>query len=595
MSLRLKLFSLSFLIAMAFLAAISVAVFFKLQRQIINLRVGQLEQIADIQKLRFNKVIENYLSDLSTLLSLKGLPDLVNTATAKKETNLVLQIAKGLKDALLLTPTVVHISVLDKSGNVIVSTESASVGENRRDTGYFQRGNQEPSLYNVFKDNQGRMRVRLVGPLIVRGILVGVLEVIENGNPLLEIVEEYTGLAKTEEIFVAQKNQRGDALLITPLRFDKDAALYRTIPKENASDPIFIALSGNERVIFGDDVTDYREHPVMAATRFIPATKWGLVAKIDLEEALLPVYQLLLTLLAIGGVCTVLAVAASCVVARTLTDPIMELTKAADNLAKSDFSQRVLIKTDDEIGHLSAAFNTMAAELEKTDRIRTEFITTASHQLRTPLTGMLWLSERFLKRAPLSKEGEEYLTKIIRSTRRLNEFVSELLNVSRMEKGASYLSLMSIDVVAFMKDYLLESSPSFERKQITLTLGEIPKTLQVITDPSMIRNIVHSLVANAIEYTPEGGAISVAITLAPLTFSLMIQDSGIGIPQDSQRFIFERFFRGPNARTVRTDGTGLGLYLAKESVLRLGGKIWFTSKENQGATFYVELPFESSS
>mgnify|MGYP002725558186 CR=1 FL=1 len=228
------------------------------------------------------------------------------------------------------------------------------------------------------------------------------------------------------------------------------------------------------------------------------------------------------------------------------------------------------------------------------DRAKSEFISVASHQLRTPMTGIQWVIERFLKKeTKLSKQGKEYLEDLHTSSVRLSELVDSLLNVSRIESGGGVaVTPEKLDLIKFIEDYIGELTPLLAKKSIDLKFEDHPESFEIVSDPKVLRNVMQSIVSNAIEYTPESGSIDITVE-KNTDVMIKIKDTGIGIPEAEQSRMFEKFHRADNAKVVKTDGTGLGLYIAKKATETLGGKIDFISHEGKGTTFYVELPLES--
>ena len=226
------------------------------------------------------------------------------------------------------------------------------------------------------------------------------------------------------------------------------------------------------------------------------------------------------------------------------------------------------------------------------DKAKSDFVSVASHQLRTPITGIQWTIERFMKKEKMSKRGKEYLSDMHRSLITLAELVDSLLNVSRIESGGVSVTPTEIDLVVFIKEYLAELKSIEEKKELKLVFKKHPKTLKILSDKNVLRNVVQSIVSNAVEYTPEGGTVEVSIEAGADEFLLKVRDTGIGIPLEDQATIFEKFHRAENARLVKTDGSGLGLYVAKKAIDMLGGKVLIRSKVNKGTTFYVNLPLE---
>lgn len=227
------------------------------------------------------------------------------------------------------------------------------------------------------------------------------------------------------------------------------------------------------------------------------------------------------------------------------------------------------------------------------DKAKSDFISIVSHQLRTPLTSIRWVVESFLKHEKLTKRGRDYLKDIHISARRLTDLIDVFLNVSRIEEGAITISAKPVELVSFIKEYLKECEPLCGKKHLLLTFDKHPKSFNVTTDVNALRNIIHSILSNAIEYTPNKGKINVSLEKKSNMFLLTVVDTGIGIPKNEQETIFDKFTRGKNATLIKTDGTGLGLYIAKMAVNLLGGKIRFESKENKGTIFYIELPIKS--
>ncbi len=229
---------------------------------------------------------------------------------------------------------------------------------------------------------------------------------------------------------------------------------------------------------------------------------------------------------------------------------------------------------------------------QEVDRAKSEFISIASHQMRTPLTGIQWVVERFTKKEKLTPKGKEYLDDIHTSSKKLTELVDLMLNLSRIEAGKVGVTPEPIEVVSFVKGYLQEVGMLSEKKGLKVVFEDHPAELTAKTDKNNLRNIVQNLISNAIEYTPEKGRVEIAIQKKADTFLMKVKDTGIGIPKAEQHQIFEKFARANNAKLYKTDGTGIGLYIASRAADLLGGKIWFESEENKGSTFYVELPLE---
>jgi PAS domain S-box-containing protein len=230
---------------------------------------------------------------------------------------------------------------------------------------------------------------------------------------------------------------------------------------------------------------------------------------------------------------------------------------------------------------------------QEVDRMKSEFISLASHQLRTPLSAIKTYSHMLTGgyMGKITPEQRQSLETIIQATDRMNELISTLLNITRMESGSIALNLRPLTVSSLIEGVLRELSLPAAEKSIALllkTVGSGPKTIK--TDRVILKEIVSNLISNAIKYTPEKGRIKVTVRLRKRNVLIHVNDTGWGIPKFSQDQVFSKFFRGHNIVKRETSGTGLGLYLVKGLVDSLDGRIWFKSHEGVGSDFFVELP-----
>jgi PAS domain S-box-containing protein len=225
------------------------------------------------------------------------------------------------------------------------------------------------------------------------------------------------------------------------------------------------------------------------------------------------------------------------------------------------------------------------------DRMKSEFVSVASHQLRTPLTGIKWFSELLLKNK-LSAENKDYVKQISISNERMVRLVDDLLNVSRIETGRKFdLVIKNTDVVPIIESVMQEQWPGAKDKNISLVCAtDAPRELILPIDELKMRQAFQNLISNSIKYSKGKDTIEIGCEQQPGEVIFYVKDNGIGIPKHQQSQVFNKFFRAENAFTAHTDGTGLGLYIVKAIVEAHGGKIWFESAEGKGTTFYFSLP-----
>jgi|GEM_PF-686056 len=228
-------------------------------------------------------------------------------------------------------------------------------------------------------------------------------------------------------------------------------------------------------------------------------------------------------------------------------------------------------------------------------RMKTDFVSFVTHQLRTPLAGIKWMLELAAGDAALPPEVASYVTDAREAAERLIDLVNELLDISRLERGKLEGELRPTDMVALTRQVLEELQPLVSERghRVVLDVQEGPASPCV--DPQLARQVVLNLLSNAIKYTPPGGAIAVSIVPRAGRLAWQVRDTGIGIPREAQRRLFEKFYRADNAYALETEGTGLGLYLARLIVERFGGRIWCESDEGRGSTFHVTLPLQEPS
>lgn len=242
-------------------------------------------------------------------------------------------------------------------------------------------------------------------------------------------------------------------------------------------------------------------------------------------------------------------------------------------------------------------------EEKKLDEAKSSFIASASHQLRTPLTTIRWYTEMLSKgdAGPLSKDQQVFLAKIYNGVLRLNEALSILLSLARIEGGGVKINPVKTNLIKFTNEVIKSLALLLREKKIIIKINAVEKNLpEVLIDQAMLNQVVTNLLSNAIRYTDNKGRIEISIAVLGNSVVYLIKDDGIGIPQDQQKNIFNKFFRAENAVNKIPDGNGIGLTLVKNLVEFLKGKIWFESptvwldkkgkEEKRGTVFYFTIP-----
>lgn len=230
------------------------------------------------------------------------------------------------------------------------------------------------------------------------------------------------------------------------------------------------------------------------------------------------------------------------------------------------------------------------------DRMKTEFVSVASHQLRTPLSAIKWFLEMVLEgdAGKINKEQRDFLQQAFDSNTRMISLVNDLLNVSRLETGRIMIEPVPTDLVKLCQIIIKESAPLISAHNLKFKFTKPAKIDKINIDPKLISQVVANLLSNGIKYTLSKGKVELKIVVDRSNVIISVSDTGMGIPKNQQSKLFQKFFRADNAVSKETEGTGLGLYVAKSVVEASGGKIGFNSVENQGSTFWFTLPLSGS-
>lgn len=723
----------------------------QLETQIIS----KLQAVADVQKSRFENTNRENLEKLKLLTHDPDTLRLTDSYIKSPNSKQLATIQNKLNNYTNLIPGFKEISIANPDGIIVVSTNPASIGHDVSDFDFFQKGKTTNNVTEFLKDQNGALTLNLSGPLISKDTTIGVLIIVSDGSSITSITSNYIGLGATGETLLVTKDKNGDALFLTPSRFDPGAPLSRIVTKDNVNIPSVHAANGEEIVML--DSVDYLGTPIIAVTRYIPESSWGIVAKISQDEAYSPIKSTGSLLLFIGILSLTITLFISYSVAKTFSSPITKLTEFARKVGLGDLTQRISINTKDEIGVLSLVFNETVSKLQlsyqdlekkiaertsqllvnlkeldesrkatlstledvnhekvkfealltnigegviatdeqtniivvnpaaerilglnkneiygkslttvvpvvdkdgnvipvnkrpinaaistmkpfstsinddyyyqrkdgvkipvslnaspvvingrisgiinvfrdishekNVDRMKTEFVSLSSHQLRTPLTAIKWGIEAFMEDVGnLSLKQKEDLKDINNSTLRMIELVNSLLNISRIESGRIEVIPQPINIVKLANDVVSKLKLEMTKKGISIVMNVTDILPTINLDEKLIYNVYQNLVSNAISYSPEGSKIVLSIFSKNGEAVSSVQDAGIGIPEGEKPHIFDKFYRASNARQVRPDGSGLGLYIVKSIVESSGGKIWFESTVGKGTTFYFSIP-----
>ena len=273
-----------------------------------------------------------------------------------------------------------------------------------------------------------------------------------------------------------------------------------------------------------------------------------------------------------------------------IIDPLRGILAVVQKMAEGHLSQRINITTGGEFEELSRNFNMMADQLESSEQSRQEFVSNVSHELKTPLSSMKVLSESIVMQEGVPIEMyREFMGDIISEVDRMTDIINELLSLVKLDATENAQNLTSVKVEACLADIVKRLRPLAGQKEIGLEL-EAERPVVIEGDEMKLSLALSNLVENAIKYTPSGGLVSVTCSADHANAYVTVTDNGIGIAEEDQQKVFERFYRVDKMRDRDTGGTGLGLAITHKTVLMHNGSIKVSSKEGEGATFTVRLP-----
>lgn len=275
-----------------------------------------------------------------------------------------------------------------------------------------------------------------------------------------------------------------------------------------------------------------------------------------------------------------------------LTGPLRKLTGAAQAIAGGDLSQRVDIRSGDELGQLGHAFDDMAESLDRAESLRRNMVADIAHELRTPLSVMRGNLEGILD--GVFEPTDENIASIHKETVLLSRLVDDLQELALAEAGQLRIEPESTDLGALIERTVRSVSPQAQKEDLTI-VKDLPDDLPPVSaDPQRIGQVLFNLLDNALRHSPAGGTITVKARGLEQVVQVNVTDQGPGLNEEELSLVFERFYRGDKARARATGGAGLGLTIVKQLVEAHTGRVWAESEAGKGATFSFTLPSTGS-
>lgn len=574
--------------------------------QIITINVSDhLESIASIQKTRIHSLIDETQERMKFLTDEYNIANHLASFIESNETTQDLRNITTIINSISSSiETITEVSTFNMLGKNIASTDSSKINSSALNEPFFNLGKEKSFLFDFFHEEDYSLVSRHSMPIINGSIVYGVLVITEVTNDFLTLVLDYSGLGESGETVIAKRDTNGDALFLTPLKFDENASLTRTISKSDLEIPMTQALLKEEK--FFTKAIDYRSVPVLATTRYINTTDWGVVVKIDKKEAFAPIetlrYQLFISSLFLVG----LILGLTYYFTYSITKPIAVLISSVNIIAQGNLNHKAEITSQDEIGELSKSFNLMTEsliestvnleriveertrELEQSNAELEQFAYIASHDLQEPLRTI----SRFLELLSLKYHDQidlkasEFIDFAIEGAVRMQQQIEDLLEYSRV--GTRGKSFEKTDLADVLEQALLNLQITIGEENATITYDKLP-VLKI--DSIQFLQLFQNLIGNSIKFRKDvPPLIHISSKTTSKSHMISITDNGIGIDKSYFARIFQIFQRLHT--TKEYPGTGIGLAICKRIVERHNGRIWVESALEKGSTFYIELPKE---
>lgn len=398
-------------------------------------------------------------------------------------------------------------------------------------------------------------------------------------NYSTEVRELIEGFDKKEQMEMMSINKNGEVTLSSS-GFSPDESYnmpdYDMAMKSEDGVGIFHGYENGENII-AVTVTIAQPSSSYNALRYVTSMKQidGQLGTIMLAAVIVSVAVILLV------------ISSGMYFVKSICVPLMQISVTAKKLAKGDFSERIAIRNNDEIGELSRVFNDMADELENSEAIKNDFISSVSHELRTPLTAIKGWSET-LQAGYDEDTYRKGMTVITHETGRLEGMVEELLDFSRIQNGRFSLQMANIDIIAELDDALLIYTDKARKENKTIHYTEPEFLCVVYGDKNRLRQVFINVIDNAIKYSDPGGSVDISVEKGTDTLTISVADTGIGIAASDLPKVKAKFYKADNTRR----GSGIGLAVADEIISMHGGTLDIDSVLGKGTTVTITLPLK---
>ena len=538
----------------------------------------ELDTIASIEKSRISEAIDrNYerLDGITSRTQLRmSLSDYLDSPNIQDQE----KINKILIDAKFSIPDITEIHYVDLDGKVLFSTEDKYVGKDFLNSPIFI-DSQDKNTVHVISDDHNDWVLYISGPLSLNDEILGIILVETTLNLFKKIAQETVLFHTSGEIIIAIKDDKGDARIITPLRYADNSKLI--IPKENIDDQITRSLMQNPSAV--TESVDYRGEPVFSATRYIENADWGITIILDKQEVLLSLLKIQFTIMFSIILLVAFSILISLSISNSISRPIKKLKLATKEITAGHLNEKIDTSGNDEISDLASDINIMKNGLESAQKkvMRNERLSAIgelssrlSHDIRSPLSvikmsvGLMKKTGKNLDEAQISK-----LDSVDRSASKIQYLVENILDFIRTrEPKKEKTSIVEI----------IKSAKNFIHIPENIKIILPPNDIEIFCDSNQIEIVLENLLTNSIQAIGgTEGTITINIHEENNSIIILIQDSGPGIPEELIPEIFDPLF------TTKMEGTGLGLASCKSIINSHDGTL---TVSNNPTIFKITIP-----
>jgi signal transduction histidine kinase len=604
------------------------AIVFSQARGILeSVRLAQLNNIADLKKEKIEAFFIERKSDIKSAQNFQNIKRNLPVVAAQEQGRSRTVYAGALKELDdQLRPFqqgygYLDVMLTDRKGRFVYSSDEkrkpADRGKSIPDSRFFEEGKKgvyfTDVLMNKTPGDAGNLyEMFCVAPLTdLSGNFIGEIVIEIDMGPVYKFIRETTGLGQTGEALITRRD--GDSVLfLSPINDDPDAALKKKVPMND------ILAYAAQKAALGQTgsgiATDYRGTEVLAAWRYIPSLRWGLVTKINAAEAFAPVRTLQVIMLSLGAFMALIGLVAAAVIARTVTRPIQLLQEGAEAIKAGDLRRRVGTGARDEVGRLSRAFDAMTyalvndiaerekaeeevrglnkdlehhiRQLEESNRELDAFSYSVSHDLRSPLRSIDGFSRALVEdySGKLDDEGRDYLERIRGATQRMAQLIDDLLKLSRVARMEAQRE--TVDLSAIAADISGRLRKNRPERQVRFIIAD---GLAASGDERLLTVALENLIANAWKFSEKNPEAVIEFGIAHVQGepAFYVKDNGAGFDMAFAGKLFNPFQRLHHA--AEFSGTGIGLATVKRIINRHGGRVWIESQMNTGTTVYFTL------